>query len=83
MRGLSEVAVPVMQRLVQATGETSLISVLDGEEMVYVERIDSPIPFRFGGLWAEEIRSTALRWGSLCWRFSLMRSARPSYNGSS
>ncbi|HLZ57313.1 MAG TPA: IclR family transcriptional regulator [Ktedonosporobacter sp.] len=49
VRGLSEVAVPVMQRLVQITGETSLISVLDGDEMVYVERIDSPHPIQVRG----------------------------------
>lgn len=49
VRRLSEVALPVMQRLVQITGETSLISVLDGSEMVYVERIDSPHPIQVRG----------------------------------
>jgi DNA-binding IclR family transcriptional regulator len=49
VRGLSEVAGPVMQRIVQTTGETSLLSVLDGEEMVYVERFDSPHPIQVRG----------------------------------
>jgi IclR family acetate operon transcriptional repressor len=49
VRGLSEVAAPVMQRIVQITGETSLLSVLDGEEMVYVERFDSPHPIQVRG----------------------------------
>jgi len=43
------VAGPVMQHIVQATGETTLISVLDGEEMVYVERFDSPHPIQVRG----------------------------------
>jgi IclR family acetate operon transcriptional repressor len=49
VRRLSEVAAPVMQHIVQVTGETSLISVLDGEEMVYVERFDSPHPIQVRG----------------------------------
>ncbi len=39
-RGLSEVALPVMRRLVKATGEPSLLAVADGPEIVYVERIE-------------------------------------------
>lgn len=39
-RGLSEVALPVMRRLVKETGEPSLLSVPDGLEMVYVERVE-------------------------------------------
>jgi DNA-binding IclR family transcriptional regulator len=46
---LSAVALPVMQRIVQVTGETTLITVLDGEEMVYVERLDSPHPIQVRG----------------------------------
>jgi DNA-binding IclR family transcriptional regulator len=49
VRRLSEVAVPVMRRIVEMTRETSLISVLDGEEMMYVERLDSPQPVRVRG----------------------------------
>lgn len=39
-RSLSEVALPVMRRLVKETGEPSLLSVPDGLEMVYVERVE-------------------------------------------
>lgn len=39
-RGLSEVALPVMRRLVKETGEPSLLSVPDGLEMVFVERVE-------------------------------------------
>lgn len=39
-RGLSEVALPVMRRLVKATGEPSLLAVAEGAEIVYVERIE-------------------------------------------
>lgn len=49
VRRLSEVAIPVMRRIVEMTRETSLISVLDGEEMMYVERIDSPQPVQVRG----------------------------------
>lgn len=42
MRTLTKVALPVLQRLVSMTEETSLLSVLDDGEMVYVERVDSP-----------------------------------------
>lgn len=41
VHGLSELALPVMRRLVGATGEPSLMSVLSKDEMVYVERIES------------------------------------------
>jgi IclR family acetate operon transcriptional repressor len=49
VHGLSAVAVPVMRRIVEITRETSLIAVLDGEEMVYIERLDSPQPIRVRG----------------------------------
>lgn len=49
VRKLSEVAIPVMQRLVEKTGETSLITVLDEGEMVYVERVNSPHPIQVRG----------------------------------
>jgi DNA-binding IclR family transcriptional regulator len=41
-RGLSDVARPVMQRVSAASGETCLLAVLDGIEIVYVQRVDSP-----------------------------------------
>jgi IclR family acetate operon transcriptional repressor len=40
VRELSEVALPVMRRITEATGEPTLMSVLDGREMVYVERVE-------------------------------------------
>lgn len=41
VHGLSELSLPVMRRLVGATGEPSLMSVLSKDEMVYLERIES------------------------------------------
>lgn len=49
VRKLSEVALPVMRRIVEATTETTLMSVLDGNEMMYLERLDSPQPVRVRG----------------------------------
>lgn len=49
VRKLSEVALPVLRRIVETTMETTLMSVLDGEEMMYVERLDSPQPVRVRG----------------------------------
>lgn len=40
VHGLSEVALPAMRRLVEATGEPSLLSVLQGDNLVYVERVE-------------------------------------------
>jgi IclR family transcriptional regulator, acetate operon repressor len=40
VQGLSEVALPPMRRVVKATGEPSLLSVLQGEDLVYVERVE-------------------------------------------
>lgn len=40
VRGLSEVALPVMRRIAKSTGEASLMSVLQGDEMVYMERVE-------------------------------------------
>lgn len=41
VHGLSELALPVMRRIVGTTGEPSLMSVLSKDEMVYLERIES------------------------------------------
>ncbi|MBO0781389.1 MAG: IclR family transcriptional regulator [Ktedonobacteraceae bacterium] len=49
VRKLSEAALPVMRRVVEVTKETALISILDGEEMMYVERVDSPQPVSVRG----------------------------------
>jgi IclR family acetate operon transcriptional repressor len=40
VHALSEVALPVMRRLSEATGEPSMLSVLQGEELIYLERVD-------------------------------------------
>jgi IclR family transcriptional regulator, acetate operon repressor len=40
VQGLSEVALPVMRRLAKATGEPILLSVLQGEDLIYVERVE-------------------------------------------
>lgn len=40
VKRLSELSLPVMRKLVETTGEPSLMSVLHGDEMVYVERVE-------------------------------------------
>jgi IclR family transcriptional regulator, acetate operon repressor len=40
-RRLSDVALPAMRRVTQATGETTLLAVLSGDDVLYVERIES------------------------------------------
>jgi len=44
VQGLSEIARPAMQRVSEVTGETCLLSVLDGREIVYIERTNSSVP---------------------------------------
>lgn len=41
-----QLAAPFMQALAEATGETVHLSVLDGIDVVYVDKIDSPQPIR-------------------------------------
>ena len=43
---LRRVAAPAMRRLAAETGETVHLSVLDGIEVVYIDKIDSPQPIR-------------------------------------
>ncbi len=43
---LHEAVVPPMERLRNTTGETVQVAVLDGREVVYVERLDSPHTLR-------------------------------------
>ncbi|WP_038218242.1 IclR family transcriptional regulator [Xenophilus azovorans] len=43
---VKRVAGPLLQRLVKATGETAHLSVLDGREVVYVDKIDGDHPVR-------------------------------------
>lgn len=43
---LHEAVIPPMERLRNITGETVQVSVLDGREVVYVERLDSPQTLR-------------------------------------
>jgi len=43
---LRRVAAPAMRQLADATGETVHLSVLDGWEVIYIEKIDSPQPIR-------------------------------------
>src|SRR4028118_472639 len=40
-RRLPDVALPAMRRVTKATGETTLLGVLAGEEFMYVERVES------------------------------------------
>jgi DNA-binding IclR family transcriptional regulator len=49
VRDLSEVALPVMRKITEATGEPTLMSVRDGLEMVYVERVDGPSRIQIRG----------------------------------
>ena len=39
-RGLSEIARPVMRTMAETTGDSVLMTVLDGTEMLYIERVD-------------------------------------------
>ena len=41
VRRLSDVALPAMRRVTQATGETTLLAVLSGDDVLYVERTES------------------------------------------
>ncbi|VWX57520.1 IclR family transcriptional regulator [Burkholderiales bacterium 8X] len=43
---VKRVAGPLLQKLVKATGETAHLSVLDGREVVYVDKIDGDHPVR-------------------------------------
>jgi len=43
---LRRVAAPAMRQLADTTGETVHLSVLDGLEVIYIEKIDSPQPIR-------------------------------------
>ncbi|SAI65892.1 IclR family transcriptional regulator [Bordetella ansorpii] len=43
---LRRVAAPSMRKLAEQTGETVHLSVLDGIEVVYIDKIDSPQPIR-------------------------------------
>ena len=56
-RKLSAVALPAMQRVTQATGEPTLLAVLAGDEMLYVERVE--------GTHLAQIRGSAGDRGSL------------------
>jgi len=56
-RKLSAVALPAMQRVTQATGEPTLLAVLAGDEMLYVERVE--------GKHLVQIRGSAGERGSL------------------
>lgn len=49
VRDLSEVALPVMRKVTEATGEPTLMSVRDGLEMIYVERVDGPSRIQIRG----------------------------------
>ncbi len=40
-RRLSDVALPAMRRVTQSTGETTLLAVLSGDDVLYVERTES------------------------------------------
>ena len=44
VQGLTEIARPVMRKVSSVTGETCLLAVLDGVDIVYIERANSPMP---------------------------------------
>lgn len=46
--GLQERARPYLERLANEPGETANLGVVDGTFMVYVEKVESPEPFRIG-----------------------------------
>ena len=39
-------ALPILQEIVRRTGENAAVAVLDGMDVVYIERVDSPNPVR-------------------------------------
>lgn len=39
-------ALPILQEIVRRTGENGAVAVLDGTDVVYIERVDSPNPVR-------------------------------------
>jgi IclR family KDG regulon transcriptional repressor len=43
---VKKLALPILQEIVKRTGENAAVAVLDGNEIVYVERVDSPNPVR-------------------------------------
>lgn len=45
--GMHEAAMPVLAALRQVTGETVQMAVLDGLEVVFIERLESPLTLRF------------------------------------
>lgn len=49
VRDLSEVALPVMRKITEITGEPTLMSVLAGREMVYVQRVEGLRPIQIRG----------------------------------
>lgn len=44
--GLVQIATPIMERLTRAVGEGTILGALDGFEVVYLQRVDSPNPIR-------------------------------------
>jgi IclR family acetate operon transcriptional repressor len=55
VRDLGEVALPVMRRIMEITKATTLMSVRDGEEIMYVERVEGPRRIRIQGAVGERL----------------------------
>ena len=43
---VKSLALPILQEIVRRTGENAAVAVLDGTDIVYIERVDSPNPVR-------------------------------------
>lgn len=64
-RGFTGVALPVMRRVTELTGEPTLMSVLDGRHQLYVHHVQGPRRIRvIGELGPSTGRCTARRWAS-------------------
>ena len=66
-RVLHDAATTVIEELRNATKETVQVAVLDGREVVYVERLESPHTLRIFGRVGHRMRPTAPAPARCCW----------------
>lgn len=77
-RRLPDVALPAMRRVTQATGETTLLGVLAGEEFMYVERVESQRLAQIKGSAASAGPCTLRPWAKRCWHSCPRKSRKHS-----
>ncbi len=65
---LKTVASEYMERLCQLSGETVHLSVLDGAEVMYIDKIDSPQPVRAYSRIGGRVPAYCVATGKACWR---------------